>query len=103
MNTHDLPLPCHVVCYTVEEALWLREYVEDTYEESEWREAFDGNFAEGFLVQFDKSGDIPFWDAHPAAHSVGKLIFCSELMESEDTESIGEFANVDLENLLRKE
>lgn len=100
MNTHNMPLPCHVVCKTIDEALWLREYVEDTYEEIEWREAFDNNFADGFLVQFDEGGDIPFWDAHPTAHSQGSIIFCSELIESEDTKSIGEFTDNNLDILL---
>ena len=100
MNTHNMPLPCHVVCKTIDEALWLREYVEDTYEESEWREAHDLNFAEGFLVQFNESGDISFWDAHPTTYSKGELIFCSELIESEDTKYIGNFANNNLDILL---
>lgn len=101
MNTHDMPLPCHIVCKTVEEALWLRDYVEDSYAAEEWIQAFNDNAGEeGFVVQFENDGDIGFWAGWPDySHDVdGELAFCEQLIDC--TEPLGKFSDTDLEVIL---
>ena len=104
MNAHNLPCPCHVVCKTLDEALWLRKYVEDTYSEEDWIDVFEGNCTEdGFLVSFNSSGEIEGWGGYFVYYEDNPLIFCSNLIEQEDAKSVGKFADVDLETLLGKE
>lgn len=102
MNAHNLPCPCHVVCKTLDEALWLRKYVNDTYSEKSWVDALESNRTDdGFLISFGSDGEIESWEGH-FAHWLyyHPLIFCRDLIEQEDAKSVGEFADNDLETLL---
>lgn len=102
MNAHNLPCPCHVVCETLDDALWLRKYVNDTYSEEDWIDALESNRTDdGFLVSFGSDGEIEYWEGYFVHCTYDHpLIFCGALIEQEDVKSVGEFADVDLENLL---
>ena len=98
---HNLPCPCHVVCETLDEALWLRKYVDDYFAEEDWIDAFeDYKSNHGFLLTFGSNGTIESWEGYCVYYEYDPLIFCSNRIEQEDAKSVGDFADNNLDILL---
>ena len=102
---NELQFPCLVTCYTLEEALRLREALQDELGENEWRRAYgnDRHFDNPFTVKFTAEFKIYSWGQLLDYNVDGYNFICIaedyiRLITGED--DIGKFSDNNLDDLL---